>query len=133
MGTQTNQIHSIVDSTVYDGEELLKALDALQPADSQKKIALFGKIYPGIVRAISRKVPQKDILDMLKRTGLKLNPVRYRAMLEEEQKLRNEKGDRICCDKCGAFLSSEQETDLPEGGKCADAENLSTDKVLKNN
>lgn len=104
MVAHTNPVRSTAEKEFCDEEELLKALDGLQPAASQKKNAVFAKIYPGILRAIARKVPQKDILDMLKREGLKLNPIRYRAMLDAESKIRDSKGERICCDACGALL-----------------------------
>ncbi|WP_019139873.1 hypothetical protein [Noviherbaspirillum massiliense] len=86
-------------------EDLLTALDALHPAEQQQKHDLFAKAYPGIMRAIARKVPQKDILAALSRSGLKLHPVRYREMLAEEHKHRGENGERVCCEACGAALT----------------------------
>ena len=84
--------------------ELLTALDALQPGEKQQKQALFKKAYPGILRAIGRKVPQKAILAALGKSGLKLHPIRYREMLEIERKLRDERGECVCCDTCGSAL-----------------------------
>lgn len=99
--------------------DLLKALDALQPGGQQKKDALFVEAYPGIVRAIVRKVPQKDILAALSCSGLKLHPARYKEMLEAERKRRDERGERICCETCGAVIGSplvETQEDSSQGG-----------------
>jgi hypothetical protein len=122
MRIDVNQVGQANENAFCNGDELLIALDGLQPADSQKKNEMFAKIYPGIVRAIARKVPQKDILDMLKSAGLKLNPVRYRMMLDAEQKSRDEKGERICCDKCGASLIPTSKIDLSAGSEIANEE-----------
>lgn len=99
-----NQERIVAANAVLETDELLGALDALQPGDQQKKQAFFAKAYPGILRAIARKVPQKDILATLGRSGLKLHPIRYREMLEAEHKLRGEGGERICCETCGSSL-----------------------------
>lgn len=89
-----------------DASALLSALDALQPGQQQRKNTLFTQAYPSIVRAIARQVPQKDILATLSRSGLKLHPARYREMLEVEHKLRDERGEPICCEACGSLLHS---------------------------
>jgi len=91
-------------SATGDAEDLIKALDALESGEQQQKSALFAQAYPGIVRAIARKVSQKDILAALSRGGLKLHPTRFREMLEFEQKLRDDRGERTCCTACGSVL-----------------------------
>lgn len=96
-----------------DADEILTALDALHPGEQQLKNALFTKAYPGVLRAISRKVPQKEILATLSRSGLKLHPIRYRDLLEAEHKLRNERGERICCEVCGSMLQLLQASESP--------------------
>jgi hypothetical protein len=101
MNTRTKTYRELV---AIDADELFTALDALQPSGQQQKHALFQQAYPGILRAIARKVPQKDILSTLSRSGLKLHPIRYREMLETERKLRDERGERIYCETCGSAL-----------------------------
>jgi hypothetical protein len=85
-------------------DELLTALDALQPSEQRQKVSLFSQAYPSIVRAIARQVPQKEILATLSRNGLKLHPMRYREMLEAERKSRDDDGKMICCLSCGSVI-----------------------------
>jgi len=97
---------------IDQNQMVLDALDTLLPCGQQQKNALFANAYPGILRAIARKVSQKNILAALSRSGLKLHPIRYRTMLEAEQNLRNENGERICCETCGAVLQLDSSNEL---------------------
>lgn len=84
--------------------EIIHALDALEPNKKQKKSALFAEAYPSIIRAIAREVSQKTIIETLANKGLKLHPVRFKEMLSTEARLREERGERTCCEACGAVL-----------------------------
>lgn len=88
-----------------DVEAILAALDSLEASRTQQKNDLFVNAYPGIVRAIVRNVPQKKILIELERLGLKLHPARFKEMMNLEAALRDRRGERICCETCGAVLS----------------------------
>jgi hypothetical protein len=85
-------------------DPIILALEALLPGKRCQKSELFSRAFPGILSAIARKVPQKEILAVLATNGLKLHPVRYRELLEMERKLRDERGELICCKSCGAPL-----------------------------
>lgn len=113
MNAFLNQERTGGEKVASDADEILTALDALHPGEQQQKNALFAKAYAGILRAIARKVPQKDILSTLSRSGLKLHPIRYREMLEAERKLRDERGERICCESCGSVLRLPQASESP--------------------
>jgi hypothetical protein len=106
VNTFFNHEQTSAENFTSDPVNLLKALDALQPSEQQQKNTLFAQAYPGILRAIARKVPQKEILSALSRSGLKLHPVRYREMLAEEHKRRDENGECVCCEACGIALPS---------------------------
>ena len=127
MNMLLNQARSAGGKTNSNGDELISALDALQPGEHQQKSSMFAKAFPGILRAIARKGPQKDILSSLSRSGLKLHPVRYRAMLEVELKLRNEQGERICCETCGSVLQLPQVSEFPSAGENVIAQFLKGD------
>jgi hypothetical protein len=87
-----------------DVDALLTALDALEPSMQQGKHAMFSKLYPSIVRALARNVPQKKIISELEQLGLKLHPTRFKTMLAAEAKALAERGNRVCCDRCGSVL-----------------------------
>jgi hypothetical protein len=82
---------------------LLDTLDALQPSTRCRKDTLFAAAYPGIIRAMARQVPQKDILAALRQCGLSIHPSRFRSMLEAEAQ-RHVNGDAITCAACGLPL-----------------------------
>ena len=96
--------------TFVDIDAMLAALDALGPGKQQQKTALFSKLYPGILDAMMRNVPQKLILAELQRFGLKLHPARFKEMLAAEHELRDESGKSICCEACGAVRRPRQES-----------------------
>lgn len=85
-------------------EKLLGLLDALQPAKSERKAELFSKAYPGIRRALARKVSTKDILESLAQGGLKLHPQKFREMMKAEEARRSESGEAVICCECGQEL-----------------------------
>lgn len=121
MSTPSNLPQVVVkNATSDDANNLFKALDALKPGGQSQKIALFAQAYEKILRAIARKVPQKDILSALSNSGLKLHPIRYRVMLEAESKLCNERGERICCETCGSLLQLPQASETPSAGENMD-------------
>lgn len=103
---------SVLEKCSIIDDELVTALDALQPSEQRQKVSLFSQAYPSIVRAIARQVPQKEILATLNRNGLKLHPVRYREMLEAERKSRDEDGKTICCLSCGSEIVPQATTSM---------------------
>jgi hypothetical protein len=85
-------------------EEMLEKLGSLEPNNVEQKSALFSQLYPAIVQAEARRVPQKKILEMLESFGLKLHPARYNELKTKEVALRDGHGERICCATCGTVL-----------------------------
>jgi hypothetical protein len=83
---------------------LCEALDAMQPCEKRSHATRFSEVYPAVEHAISRGVTQKSVLAELQRFGLKLHPTRFKAMLDIERQQRDASGNRVCCDRCGAFL-----------------------------
>jgi len=96
-------------------EHLIEQIDALQPGKQQQKTLLFQKLYPAIERALAREVPQKAILAELEKMGLHLSMGGFRSLLEAERKMRNENGDRVCCEHCGSNLLREGDGGLMRG------------------
>lgn len=83
-----------------DDSALIAALDALESSGRHTKIARFRRALPAIERALARKVPQKQVLDELNRSGLSLSMATFKAMLSRE---RQEQGsDRPLCEHCGS-------------------------------
>lgn len=87
-----------------DTSRLLAELDALQPNVQQRKEALFQQLYPGVERAIKRKVSQKEIVAKLETMGLRLSMGGFRALLEAERKQRAETGDMLRCQHCNSIM-----------------------------
>ena len=71
-----------------DVEQIIAGLNELQPSAKQRKALLFEALYPSIEEARKRTVPQRAIIEFLKKKGLKLSPNTYRSMLEAESKRR---------------------------------------------
>lgn len=104
--------HTEVDGNVgapLDEQYLIASLDALQPRKQQQKALQFSKAYPAIERAISRGVPQKQIVSELAKSGLHLSMGGFRSMLDAEREQRSENGDCVRCEHCGAKLPREDE------------------------
>lgn len=87
-----------------DVQDLIKQLDALQPGKQQQKSLLFLELYPGIERALARKVPQKTVIRELEKMGLSLSMGGFRSWLEAERKRRCESGESVRCQHCDSIL-----------------------------
>lgn len=99
------EIQNIADTVNSTGlDHLIKQIDGLEPGKQQRKNLLFQKLYPAVERAIARDVPHKSIISQLGTMGLQLSMGGFRSLLESERKLRNENGDRVCCERCGSAL-----------------------------
>jgi hypothetical protein len=107
MKSDPTQVAAESQAPKIEADELLKALDALQPGKQQQKSLLFQKLYPAIERALAREVPQKAIIAELEKMGLHLSMGGFRSLLEVERKLRTENGQRVCCEHCGSNLPRE--------------------------
>lgn len=108
--------HVAVDGNVgalLDEQRLIASLDALQPRKQQQKALQFSKAYPAIERAISRAVPQKQIVSELAKSGLHLSMGGFRSMLDAEREQRSENGDCVCCENCGAKLPRKDDVITP--------------------
>ena len=105
MDPKMHTIHRDEESFADDFDDLAAEIQALMPGERFQKSELFTKLFPVIEDAFARNVPQKDILALLARKGLKLHPVRFKSMLTEERE-RNFKLPAECCQTCGAVLSN---------------------------
>ncbi|MFM0335019.1 hypothetical protein [Paraburkholderia fungorum] len=118
-----------------DDHALIASLDALMPGERQQKIDKFQQAYPAIERALDRKVPQKKIVDELKRNGLDLSLGGLKAMLADERKRRKQAGDEVVCAHCGRALdgaisvANTSGRDRSEGGE----QDQSTDREIESN
>jgi hypothetical protein len=93
--------------STMDAKQIVDKLNALEPAKAQIKTVQFREIYPEIERTLSRSVPQKAIVSELAKMGLPLSLGGFRSLLDAERKRRAKDGEVICCERCGAPLSSE--------------------------
>jgi len=94
-----------------ESNQLVAAIDALQPSKRQQKAELFLSAYRAIEQALAREVPQKVILEALKKEGIALSLGGFRSLLEAERNRRSESGECECCTHCGARLPHEFSTD----------------------
>lgn len=92
-----------------DVERVLSAIKALQPGKLKKKTQLFQQFYPEIERALARDVPQKELVDMLKKEGLPMSMGGFRTQLEAERKRRHDGNDLVICDHCGSTITPSTE------------------------
>ena len=84
--------------------ELIGALNAMMP-DAEAQMAMdFVKMLPAIEAAKARGVPAKLIIESLKKKWPDLHHATFRKRLDAAQKTRIERGELICCDKCGQPL-----------------------------
>lgn len=100
----SRQSHLTVTENNTNAQRLIESLDSLQPSKQQQKILLFEKAYPAVERAIGREVPQKQIVEELEKSGLRLSMGGFRSLLEAERKQRKENGERVRCEHCGSNL-----------------------------
>jgi hypothetical protein len=84
-------------------KRMVAALRTLKPNRQRQTSELFSELYPVIAELLRSKVTQKAIIEQLAKDGLKLHPARFKELLAQEAKLRDEQGNRIRCDACGAL------------------------------
>jgi hypothetical protein len=91
----------------------LKAMElALQQAavnGKSKKETDFKEAYPLIEQNLTRKIPFKTVLESFNTAyGYSLHPPRFRKLLLDERKRREEGGDVLHCDLCGQVLKQNE-------------------------
>lgn len=91
----------------------LKAMElALQQAAANgktKKETDFKEAYPLIEQSLSKKIPFKMVLETFNTAyGYTLHPPRFRKLLLDERKRREEGGDVLHCSMCGQVLNSDK-------------------------
>jgi hypothetical protein len=67
-------------------ERIKAALLKLKPNARHRRRLMFTELYPRIVEMRSMQVSQRAILEVLESEGLKLNPARYKELLEEHMR-----------------------------------------------
>ena len=87
----------------------LKAMElALQKAEASgknKKEADFKEAYPLIEQNLAKKIPFKIVLETFNTAyGYTLHPPRFRKLLLDERKRREEDGNVLHCITCGQAL-----------------------------
>ena len=70
----------------FDTDRAIAGISELQPGKLHQKAILFRKLFPVIEEALARNVPQKHIVDFLKKEGLSLSIGGFRSLLEAERK-----------------------------------------------
>ena len=78
--------------------------DDLDQGIQTRKRTLFSSAYPWIKRQLVRQVPHGKVSAALEKKGLKLSPLRFKQLCNEEAQARDESGERICCEQCGSPL-----------------------------
>lgn len=92
------------DEREIDVDQLIVAINALEPGKLQRTASLFQKLYPAIEQSLARKVAQKKIVESLEQYGLHLSLGGFRSLMEAERKKRKDGNDEVCCSTCGAAL-----------------------------
>ena len=92
------------DEREIDVDQLINAINALEPGKLQRTASLFQQLYPTIEQSLARKVAQKKIVESLEQYGLHLSLGGFRSLLEAERKKRRDGNDEVRCLKCGAAL-----------------------------
>lgn len=87
-------------------QELIDRINELTSSTQQRNTEAFRNLYPAIQQAWKRKVPRKRILELLNASGMKISMGGYLALLKAEEKRREESGEILCCETCGAALPS---------------------------
>lgn len=70
------------DEPAQDVNKLIEGLKRLKARPKQERDQLFKQLLPAILDAQEREVSQKDLLEFLKNSGLKLSPNTFRAKIE---------------------------------------------------
>lgn len=66
-----------------DIDAAIKALSAAMPTKNAQRRQAFEKLLPSIEGALARKVPQKQVIATLARSGLKLSVGTFKKLLQE--------------------------------------------------
>jgi hypothetical protein len=78
--------------TEIDFEGAQKALEQAVPTKNTRRKQAFEKLLPMIESALTRKVPQKQVVAILAGFGLKLSAGTFKSLLKEAQSNRAEGG-----------------------------------------
>ena len=83
-----NMMSEAVEAIDFEG--ILAALEAANPTKKAVRKEAFARLFPTIESAISRNIPQKQILKILADKGLKLSAATFKKLLEETRKNQRE-------------------------------------------
>jgi hypothetical protein len=76
-------IHDIDnDEPVQDVNKLIEGIKGLKARPKQERDQRFKQLLPAILEAQEREVSQKDLLEFLKKNGVKLSPNTFRTKIE---------------------------------------------------
>lgn len=108
-------------------EEMIAVLEALKPDPDTVRAMLFGQLFPIIVRKKAENCSDQQILICLANLGLSLHTKTYAKLCAAELKARNERGERICCEKCGHPLHAKEPRNVEESASLSDTTNINTE------
>lgn len=81
-------------------EEMIEALDTLQPDETAVAAIRIAELFPALIRARERSNTTQQILALLGKLGLSLHPKKFQRLFNAELKARNERGERYYCAVC---------------------------------
>lgn len=87
-------------------EDMMNALDALQPDETTVAAMRIAELFPALIRAKMRSNTTQQILALLGDLGLSLHPKKFQKLFNAELRNRNERGERYCCTACHQQLPS---------------------------
>jgi len=110
-------------------DEMIAALEALKPDPDTVRAMLFGQLFPIIVRKRAENCSDQQILACLANLGLPLHTKTYAKLCTAELKARDERGERIYCEKCGHPLHAKEPHHAEESASLADMADINAEVV----
>lgn len=92
--------------SMASAEDMIAALEALKPDPDTLRAIRFGQLFPIIVRKKEENCSDQQILGCLAEVGLPLHTKTYAKLFAAELRVRNERGERVCCPQCGEPLKT---------------------------
>lgn len=108
-------------------EDMITALEALEPDSDTVRAMLFGQLFPIIVRKKAENCSDQQILVCLAKLGLPLHTKTYAKLCNAELKARNELGERMCCVTCGQPLHVKEQRPAEESTSLVDTTDIHTE------
>ncbi|RDS82250.1 hypothetical protein DWU98_09455 [Dyella monticola] len=100
--------------------DLILKLQGLEPDEDTLLRDKYSRVHVHVATAIARGNTPRQILELLKQSGLELHHATFTKLFKAEQAVRDEHGERICCVTCGQPLKHKEQDRSDKRGQPSD-------------